>query len=365
MKNLTYDDVTASGGPRQKSLILGVGTAVPASSYSQADILEAFDVQDRRIRSVFVNGGIDRRNLCLPSVEDGSLRTETQAELISKHVTVGLDIGTRALASCLKQAGAELDDVRYICCVSSTGFIVPGFSALLIKELGLSTNCSRLDVVGMGCNAGLNGLGATAGWSELHPGELAVMICIEVCSALYVFDDEMSSAVVNSLFGDGAAAVALISGRGGSSLNAPSLMNFASHIIPEASDAMRIDWHEGHGKFSFALEQDVPYVVGAHAINPITRLLEAAHLLPSDIDHWIIHSGGRKVIDSVRVNLGLTRSDVRHTLGVLRDHGNLSSGSFLFSYERLNLEGSVSPGDTGVMMTMGPGSTIETALLQW
>jgi predicted naringenin-chalcone synthase len=56
---------------------------------------------------------------------------------------------------------------------------------------------------------------------------------------------------------------------------------------------------------------------------------------------------------------------VRHTTGVLRDFGNLSSGSFLFSYQRLLQEKAIGAGDYGVLMTMGPGSTIETALVQW
>ena len=44
---------------------------------------------------------------------------------------------------------------------------------------------------------------------------------------------------------------------------------------------------------------------------------------------------------------------------------NLSSGSFLFSYKRLLEEGKVRRGDYAVLMTMGPGSTIETALIRW
>jgi predicted naringenin-chalcone synthase len=78
-----------------------------------------------------------------------------------------------------------------------------------------------------------------------------------------------------------------------------------------------------------------------------------------------VHSGGKKVIDAVRVNIGLTRHEVRHTVEVLRDYGNLSSGSFLFSYDRLLREQVARAGDYGVLMTMGPGSTIETALIQW
>ena len=50
---------------------------------------------------------------------------------------------------------------------------------------------------------------------------------------------------------------------------------------------------------------------------------------------------------------------------MLRDYGNISSGSFLVSLERLLAEGCVSAGDLGVMVTMGPGAQIETALLQF
>ncbi|MEU7618276.1 3,5-dihydroxyphenylacetyl-CoA synthase DpgA [Micromonospora rifamycinica] len=345
--------------------IVGVGTAVPTTSYSQGELLDEFRITDPRIRSVFLNSAIERRGLTLPPLgPDGSRCVESQGDLLRKHVTNGLAMGTSAVAACLDAAGATLSDVRYLCCVSSTGFITPGFSALLIKELGLSVHCSRLDVVGMGCNAGLNGLTAVAGWAGAHPGELALMVCIEACSAAYVFDGTMRSSVVNSLFGDGAAAVAVLR-PDGDVPPGPALLRFSSCIIPDAIDAMRYDWDDGHGKFSFHLDQDVPYVVGAHAELALGKLLDGMELQRSDISHWIIHSGGKKVIDSVRANLGLSRHDVRHTTGVLREHGNLSSGSFLFSYQRLLAEQSAAPGEFGVLMTMGPGSTIEMALVAW
>jgi polyketide synthase Type III len=235
--------------------------------------------------------------------------------------------------------------------------------------MGITPHCSRVDVVGMGCNAGLNALGVTAAWSAAHPRQLAVMLCVEACSAAYVFDSTMRTAVVNSLFGDGAAAIALTGGDAGDSLDpsppGPRILSFASHIITDAVGAMRYDWDDSQGKFSFYLNPDIPYVVGAHAEQVIDRLLDGAGLRRSDISHWLVHSGGKKVIDAIRVNLGLTRHDVRHTTGVLNDYGNLSSGSFLFSYERLLRERVTGPGDYGVLMTMGPGSTIETALIQW
>ncbi|MFD4588376.1 3,5-dihydroxyphenylacetyl-CoA synthase DpgA [Streptomyces sp. NPDC058434] len=353
--------------PSVGSRLAGVGTAVPDTTYTQRELLGLLAVTDSRIRSIFLNSAIEQRGLTLPEpAADGFPVVESQGQLLRKHTEKGLELGRRAIESCLKDAGAELSDVRYLCCVTSTGFLTPGFSALLIKYLGIDVTCSRLDVVGMGCNAGLNALNAVDGWARAHPGELALLVCVEVCSAAYVFDGTMRTSVVNSLFGDGAAAVAVTTAGAGEGVPcAPTLLRFSSRIIPEASDAMRYDWDDRQGKFSFWLDPQIPYVVGAHAAGALERLLHGTGLLPSDIAHWIVHSGGKKVVDSVRVNLGLTRHDVRHTTGVLRDHGNLSSGSFLFSYQRLAAEGRARRGDVGVLMTMGPGSTIEMALTRW
>jgi 3,5-dihydroxyphenylacetyl-CoA synthase len=356
--NMPWTDI----GP----IIIGVGTAVPQNSLSQTDILCAFRIDDPRVRSVFLRGGIARRNLSLPDAgDDGRPYVETQTELLGRHLRVGLDIGQQAIDACLLRANAQRADIRHLCCVSSTGYVIPGLSALLIKAMELPVSCSRLDVVGMGCNAGLNALAAVSAWASCHPDQLTVMVCIEVCSAMYVFDTDMASAVVNSLFGDGAAAVALIGGSGVRGGRGPRIAGFASHLVPDASHAMRLVWSDAHSKFRFCLDPDVPYVVGAHAARPVEQLLQSVGMARSDIAHWIVHSGGRKVIDAIRVNLGLTRADVRHTLGVLRDHGNLSSASFLFSYERLLAEGIVARGEVGLMMTMGPGTSIETAVLQW
>lgn len=345
--------------------INGVGTAVPDTSYTQDELLAEFGITDRRVRSIFTNSAIGRRALTLPPRRDGVRHVETQGELLHKHVSAGVAMGRDAITACLKDAGATLSDVRYLCCVTSTGFVTPGFSALLIKDLGIDRRCARLDVVGMGCNAGLNGLTAVAGWAGTHPGELAVMACIEACSAAYVFDGTMRSSVVNSLFGDGAAAVAVSSTSDGEQRPGPRLVRFASHLIPEAIDAMRYDWDDSHGKFSFHLDPEVPYVVGAHVEEAVDHLLDGTGLRRKDIDHWVVHSGGKKVIDSVRTNLGLSRYDLRHTTAVLWTHGNVSSGSFLFSYERLCAEQRARPGEHGVLMTMGPGSTIELALVGW
>ncbi|MFE6049919.1 3,5-dihydroxyphenylacetyl-CoA synthase DpgA [Kitasatospora sp. NPDC056446] len=355
--------------------ILGVGTAVPPEHYSQEELLDLFGITDRRVRSVFLMGSIRQRSLVLPpAAPDGTRIRESQGDLLDKHKAWAVSLGSDALALCLKRIGADLSEVAYLCCVTSTGFLTPGLSALLIRELGLDWHTGRADIVGMGCNAGLNALGVVGNWAAANPGRLAVMVCAEACSAAYTMDATMRTAVVNSLFGDGAAAVAVMAdpdGDGssqdgdGPDRDGPRILKTAGVTVIDAIDAMRYDWDRDQGRFSFFLDRQIPYVVGAHVEGVIDRLLADTPLHRDDIAHWLVHSGGKKVIDAVAVNLGLTRHDLRHTITVLRDFGNVSSGSFLFSYDRLLKEGVVRRGDYGVLMAMGPGSAIESALIQW
>jgi polyketide synthase Type III len=345
--------------------LVGVGTAVTGTSFSQQDLLDIFEMADPKVRSVFLNSAIDRRNLTLPGPDAGGRRSsESQGDLLDKHKSLAIEMGAQALLNCLKRAGAQLSDLRHLCCVTSTGFLTPGLSARMIAELGIDRHCSRSDIVGMGCNAGLNALNVVSGWAVAHPGELAVVVCAEACSAAYTMDGSMRTAVVNSLFGDGAGAVAMIAGEPAAAGD-PRVLKFASCLVPDAIEAMRYDWDRDQGRFSFFLDPQIPYVVGAHAEIVVDRLLADTGLRRSDIRHWVLHSGGKKVIDAVAVNLGLSRHDARHTISVLRNHGNVSSGSFLFSLERLFDEDVARPGEYGVLMTMGPGSTLETALIQW
>jgi predicted naringenin-chalcone synthase len=351
--------------------IAGVGTAVPADVYTQDELVELWRVTDERAVGFFRNGGIQRRHLTLP---EGSVDKRT------RH----LDLATRALTAAAHDAGLTAADIGHLAVVTSTGFMVPGLSAHLMAALGMDPGAGRVDVVGMGCNAGLNALGPLAAWAAWHPGRAAALVCVESFSGAFVHDGSLAAAVVNSLFGDGAAALVIRAdghpddapggaaegaaegaavGPAAAVADGPRLLDFASLLVPDAINAMRVEWDATEGKRRFVLERDVPRVVEAHAGLLVDRLLSAQGLTRADVAHWCVHSGGKKVVAAVRAGLGLGADELRHTTGVLRDFGNVSSGSFLFSYERLKNEGVTCPGEYGVMLTMGPGSTIEAALL--
>src|SRR5258708_39281308 len=116
--------------PALSTIIAGIGTATPATSYTQKELLDLFSVDDRRIRSMFLNGGIERRYLTLPDrAADGTWHAESQGDLLDKHRRCAIDLGARAIRACLADIGAREDEIDYLCCVTTTGFLAPGISA--------------------------------------------------------------------------------------------------------------------------------------------------------------------------------------------------------------------------------------------
>lgn len=366
------------GTGQRAAVIASVASAFPERSYTQHEVGELLGLQNRVVRKLLRAPHIRKRHLYLPPVDARTGRTadESAVDLQAKFRDGALDIGVRAISGALGAASLTPADVDYILCVTSTGFMVPGLSSLFSRELGFDQKVLRADLVGMGCNAGLNGLNPLVQWIRNYPGRVALLVCCEINSAMYVVDQTPRTGIVNSLFGDGAAAAVLTSGASGGSESPggsgasragalPWVADFESFCIPEQWAAMRFDWDAEAGKWSFYVDRDIPKVIGASVREPVTRLLARNGLSFGDIGHWVLHTGGGAVIDAVMAGLDLTEWDVRHTRSVLRDYGNISSGSFLVSLERLLAEGEVRDGDLGVMVTMGPGAQIETALLSF
>jgi 3,5-dihydroxyphenylacetyl-CoA synthase len=361
------------GTGQRAAAIASVASAFPERSYTQAEVGKLLGLQNRVVRKLLGSPHIRKRHLYLPPADarTGRVVSESAADLQAKFRDGALDIGVRAIRGALDAASLTPADVDYILCVTSTGFMLPGLSSLFSRELGFDPKVLRADLVGMGCNAGLNGLNPLVQWIRNYPGRVALLVCCEINSAMYVVDQTPRTGIVNSLFGDGAAAAVLTSLAAGGSGDSPGggsgllpwVADFESFCIPEQWAAMRFDWDAGAGKWSFYVDRDIPRVIGANVREPVTRLLARNGLSFGDVGHWVLHTGGGAVIDAVMAGLDLSEWDVRHTRSVLRDYGNISSGSFLVSLERLLAEGEVRDGDLGVMVTMGPGAQIETALI--
>lgn len=344
--------------------IVNIGTANPPTRYQQTAVADLFDEVTEKVKKLFRNSHIKYRYLYMPDPgANGKISKETNQELINKHLRGVLEIGRKAIEQCLSAVGLDVSDIDGLVCVSSTGYLCPGISAYMVREMKFRSDVHRLDILGMGCSAGLNGLMTAYGMAKADPKKKVIVLCIEICSAAYVNDGTLRTAVVNSLFGDGAAAVLVAAQDAYPSSHCPQILGFESLTIADKLEMMKFELM--NDQLSFYLARETPYLIGVNIERPVYRLLDRHGIKKRDVKHWVVHSGGKKVLDTIKYSLGLRSYDIRHTSQILEEYGNMSSASVYFAMKRMQSSRTIEKGDLGVAIAMGPGVAIETALLKW
>jgi alkylresorcinol/alkylpyrone synthase len=168
-------------------------------------------------------------------------------------------------------------------------------------------------------------------------------------------------AVGVALFGDGAAA-ALIAGsdvaKGGPAILATRTILFedSKHIMGWrfTSDGMRL-----------ILSQELNELLRQRLRPAVEDFLRSHDLALEDIAHWILHPGGRRVIEAYRDALGCSGEALAWTRNSLANVGNLSSASVLFVLADLLQSGRCKEGDRGFLAAPGPGFCAEMLVLGW
>ncbi len=347
--------------------ILGIGTANPPNRFSQQEIYELatkhYDFyRTPRIQQIFMNSDIEYRHLYID--REGFLPFESADELHRRYEKGAVEISLDAIERCLEDANVDVGEIDELVAVSCTGYLCPGLSSLLIKELGLRRDVQRADLLGMGCAGAMPGVQRAYDFVKAYPEKKALVITVEICSACYYVDDSLETVVGNAICGDGAAAV-LVGNHVKSQNGAcgPEILNFETYLEPSLIDAVGFAFREG--KLRIILSKDIRDTAGRLAKVLITSLLEKNGLKNQDVGHWILHSGGRKVIDNVQREMNLTDEQVRHSRCVLKYFGNMSSPTVLFVLQETMRHGNPQSGDLGLMLAMGPGLAIEGALIRW
>ena len=105
----------------------------------------------------------------------------------------------------------------------------------------------------------------------------------------------------------------------------------------------------------------VPEVVRLHMREATGRFLDRHGLTLGDVERWICHPGGAKVVSALEEALSLPATAMDDARIVLRDCGNMSAASVLFVLERAL----ASPGwRRGLVTAMGPGFSAAFALIE-
>jgi alkylresorcinol/alkylpyrone synthase len=341
--------------------LVSLATSVPPHVFLQKDVLAAaWDVfggrfpEFGRFSSIFSNTGIIKRHAVKPFdwyLDPRGWPERTEAFLEGAEALF-VEVASKALASA-NLAGRDIDTVVTVC---STGIATPSLDARVARRIGFRSDVARVPVFGLGCAGGTSGLSIASRLAEARPGTNVLLVTIELCT-LALRHDELTKAniVAISLFGDGAAAVVLRAGDGG----ATRIENAGEHLWPDTLGIM--GWSVDPEGFGVIFRRTIPDFVIAHLNPAMVQILARMQLTMADIDRFICHPGGAKVVTALETALALGQGTLDHERQVIADYGNMSSPTVLFVLERSLAQGLPA---RSLLTALGPGFTASCVALR-
>jgi predicted naringenin-chalcone synthase len=348
--------------------IVGVATANPPVRYTKADCLAAFEQSawfarlDARAhliaRTVLQrDNGIEARRLAVDSLEEVfTIDPDTLVRRFLAHAPLlAAQAGERAL-SVASVPRTRIDAVVVSTC---TGYLCPGLSGHVVERLGLRPDVQAFDLVGQGCAAALPNL--MLGHAMLAGGtcEHVLSICVEVSSAAMYLDNDPGVLISACLFGDGAGA-AVLSRQPSPAGRQVAWMDSTSLVEPGARSALMFE--QRGGMLRNVLTRAVPALAADYAERVLGTVLGRAGLNPGDVGTWVMHAGGRDVLQALQQRLELDPADLRYSAAMLREYGNLSSAFVYFVLEAALADGAA-PG-WWWLSSFGAGFSCHGALLE-
>jgi alkylresorcinol/alkylpyrone synthase len=307
-----------------------------------------------RLLPVFANSGIRRRSSCVPI--DWYDRTHGWGERSRVYRESALDLLETTTERLIDRAGIDKDAIDAVVTVSTTGIATPSLDALLIERMGLRRDIRRLPIFGLGCAGGAIGLARAADLAAAAPGETVLFAVVELCTLSFRRDDTAKSNIVaTALFGDGAAGALLSTAAAG-----PAIVASGEHTWPGSLDIM--GWDIAEDGLSAVFSRDIPQLIERRFRGAADEFLARHGLTVDDIDRFVCHPGGAKVLDALELALGLRHGALDGARTVLRDHGNMSAASVMFVLERMLAAGP--RWNLALINALGPGFTAGFVLLE-
>jgi predicted naringenin-chalcone synthase len=337
--------------------IAGLALSTPSSSFTQDELLDLLGLADDPFAAgIFARSGVRKRHL------------EVSAEILSSTLQERTAATEEGLFRLALQA---IDELRFDPCeigvvVSATYYSLggPTLAHRIVDHYGLDPGTDKYHLVGVGCASAVPLFRVAAGCLGDRPQSKALVVAAESISGFLTGvapEDEKVKVVGSALFGDGCAA-ALISPGGGDGPG-PTIVATAVHQVAGTLSHVRfgVTGDDSHMQIS----RELPALAEA-TVRPLAEdFVRGQGLELADVDEWLVHPGGRRIIEGLQAALGLTDEQVAPSFKVLSEFGNVGTPAGLFVLGATVEDRRPAPGDHGLMITVGPGVTIGFMLLRW
>jgi predicted naringenin-chalcone synthase len=336
--------------------IAGIAVSDSDSTLSQEEVLERLGLKgDEFAERIFARAGVRQRHLDL-SEEVVSRTLQGRSQQIERDL---LGHSIRAIDA------LELDPERIGTVISASLYSLggPTLAHRLVDHYAMSPATDKYHVTGVGCASAVPLMRLAAQTMREDPSKQALVIAAESMSGILSVagpDEPRAKIIGSAIFGDGCAAV-LLSNDPRS--EGPTILASQVHQVASTLGAVSMDM-SGDDMY-LHLSRELPMIAGEGLGQVVDDFLAANRFERSDIQHWIVHPGGKRIIENVQMALELSDEDVATSWESLADHGNVGTPSILYVLKDTVEQRAPEPGDLGLMVTVGPGVTIGLMLLGW
>lgn len=358
------------------SYITAIATSNPDHRIAQQEIAEFMlkamifhNGEARKLKAIFRSSGIEYRHSVLSDYgksenfsfypENLSGQFPSTKERLAVFRQHALPLSTAA-AKQIVGKNIRADEVTHLIVVCCTGMYAPGLDIELIRELGLRPTVHRTAINFMGCYAAFNALKIADAFCKSDEHAKVLVVCTEICSLHFQRDATEDNLLANALFADGSAAV-LVEHATASSLKL-ELKGFYNDLSTNDND---MAWSIGDLGFEMRLSSYVPDIIRS-GISKLTRsLLAEIGDEKSDIQHFAIHPGGKRILEVIEEELNIPEEKNSAAYHVLKNYGNMSSATVLFVLKALVEKFNKQNVNENILsFAFGPGLTMESMLLK-
>ena len=352
--------------------IISIATSSPTYKHLQSDI-HSFMQENylldtggkRKLKFLYDHSGINTRHSVIPdyntSLEKrGFIPTNPSASFPTLETrmqifeTEALTLSMEAINKCIDGI-IDTKLVTHLITISCTGMSAPGLDLQLMHALSMPSSIFRTSINFMGCYAAIHGLKLAKMICDSTPNSNVIVVATELCTLHFQKEFTEDNAASSLLFADGSAAILISNCLSG--YPKLSIKNFYAEVVEKGKADMA--WNISSKGFLMTLSSYIPQLIEADIENLIQKALHVNELDISDVTHWCIHPGGKRILDLVQRKMKLTDEDLQYARKVLFNHGNMSSPTVLYVLkeiiDNLNEQPATIEG-----MAFGPGLTMET-----
>ena len=318
---------------KRRSVIAGVGSALPKRCVTNAELSETVDTSDEWI------------------VERTGIRSRYIADDSETTATLATDACRRALA----HAGIDARDIGLIVLATATpDQTFPSSATKVQAALGID-DCIAFDVHAV-CTGFLYALSVADAMLSSGAANKALVIGAETFSRILDWDDRGTCV----LFGDGAGALVLTAEEGERGILATRL-----HADGRHNDLLYVDGGPSTtgtvGKLRMKGREVFRHAV-KNLADVLNEVLAAAGLTSADVDWVVPHQANARILDATAKKLVLPIEKVVVTVD---RHANTSAASVPLALDTAVRDGRIKRGDLIVLEAMGGGFTWGAAVVRY